>query len=201
VEDVMSRTLASLALAALIAAPALAVGYGFNADYTGAAVPAIGTINITVNPNIVRETSYIEHQFGTNYNYIAPTDADDLVKTLRKDLETQLGKSGRLVAGGTGVLNVTIDQAQPSNPAHTQNGRNANLDFRSRGRGGATVLAELVGADGKPAATFSYRWEESEFDMNQTPRIGWFGAERAFDRFSSSLARDLKSPHPAGHVG
>ncbi len=128
--------------------------------------------------------------------YIAPSDAEDLVEDLREELETELAQTGLyapMVGQPVGTLNVTIEKASPSNPAHTENGRNLGLDFRSVGRGGATLAAELVSPDGAPVATFTYRWEESTFDLETAPRIGWFGAERAFDRFASRLARELTS--------
>jgi hypothetical protein len=189
----MSRTLAGLAALAIVAAPAAAAGYGFDSSYSGASVPTIGTLNINVNAELVRETS-LARPTSSGEIYIAPSDAEELIAELRDELEGDLSRTGvyaPMVAQPVGTLNVTIVKATPSNPAHTENGRNRNLDFRSAGRGGATITAELLGPDGAPVAEFSYRWEESTFDVETSPRIGWLGAERAFERFSDRLAREL----------
>jgi hypothetical protein len=194
----MSRTFAGLAALAIVAAPAAAVGYGFDASYSGA-VPVIGAINVVVNPELVRETNTTTQRQGVIY--IAPSDAEDLVESLREELEDELGKANAFSAmsgGAVATLNVTIEEASPSNPAHTENGRNAGLDFRSFGRGGATLSAQLVDAGGTPVADFTYRWEESSFDVESVPRIGWYGAERAFDRFAARLARELPERQAGG---
>jgi hypothetical protein len=190
----MSRTLASLAALAIIAAPAAAAGYGFSSEYTGARIPTIGTLNVTINSDLVREVHSTVRADSYGSLAIAPSDAEDLVESLREELEADLSRTGvyaPMVAQPVGTLNVTIERAAPSNPAHTENGRNRGLDFRSAGRGGATVTAELLGPDGAPIAEYSYRWEESSFDVGAMPRIGWYGAERAFERFSDRLAREL----------
>jgi hypothetical protein len=190
----MSRTLAGLAALAIVAAPAAAAGYGFNSSYTGTSVPTIGTLNININADLVRETNSSYRQSGGEPEYIAPSDAEELVAELREELESDLSRTGvyaPMTAQPVGTLNVTIENATASNPAHTENGRNRNLDFRSAGRGGATISAELLGPDGTPVAEFTYRWEESSFDMETSPRIGWMGAERAFERFSDRLSREL----------
>jgi hypothetical protein len=188
----MSRLFAGLAALAVIAAPAAAAGYGFDATYSGASVPTIGTLNVNINADIVRETTMVRRSSETDY--IAPSDAEELIAELRDELEGDLSRTGvyaPMTAQPVGTLNVTIESASPSNPAHTENGRNRNLDFRSAGRGGATITAELLGPDGAPVAEFTYRWEESAFDMETSPRIGWMGAERAFERFSGRLADEL----------
>lgn len=194
----MSRTLAGLAALAIAATPAAAVGYGFDANYTGA-VPVIGAINVTVSPDLVRETSTITQRQGVMY--IAPRDAEDLVESLTDELQDELGRVNAFAAssGPVATLNVTITEASPSNPAHTRNGQNAGLDFRSAGRGGATLTAQLVDASGAPVADFTYRWEESTFDVGSVPRIGWYGAERAFDRFAARLARELPARQAGGN--
>lgn len=193
----MSRTLAGLAALAIVAAPAAAAGYGFDASYSGS-VPVIGAINVVVNPDLVRETNTVTQRHGVMY--IAPSDAEDLAANLKEELEQELGKVNAYAMSGAPVatLNVTIETASPSNPAHTVNGRNAGLDFRSFGRGGATLSAQLVSSSGAPVAEFSYRWEESSFDLETAPRIGWYGAERAFDRFAARLARELPAHQAPG---
>jgi hypothetical protein len=191
-EEIMSRTLAGLAALAIVATPAAAAGYGFDATYAGASVPTVGSIDVVMNPEVIREThSYSTQRMGVTY--IAPRDAEKLVAELKEELEAGLAKAGAYATASapTATLTVTIESAMPSNPAHTQNGRNANLDFRSAARGGATLVAELVAADGSKLADFTYRWEESSFDLESSPRIGWYGAERAFDRFAARLATDL----------
>ena len=191
----MSRLLASFAAAALLAAPALAVGYGFTADYADQSVPTIGTIDVVVNPELIREARAIPRGNPRDGEYIDPRDADDLIADLREELEGELSRSGAyapMTAGPVGTLVVTIERATSSNPAHTKAGQARNLDFRSAGRGGATLVAELLGPDGSKVADYSYRWEESSFDVASSPRIGWLGAERAFDRFSARLAREFE---------
>jgi hypothetical protein len=191
----MSRALIALASAALLAAPALAAGYGFSAEYAqGAAVPTIGTLEIAVNPEMVRAPRAIQTRAPNGHDYIAPRDAEDLVDELRDALEDSLSRTGAyapMAARPVGTLRVTIETADPSNPAHTRAGMARNLDFRSAGRGGATLSAELISPTGDKVADYTYRWEESTFDVTETPRIGWWGAERAFDRFADRLARDL----------
>ena len=191
----MSRAFLALASAALLAAPALAVGYGFSADYAeGASVPTIGTLEVTVNPEVIRAPRAIPTRGPMGHEYIAPEDAEDLVDELRDELEGRLSRTGAyapMTAAPVGTLRVTIEDAQASNPAHTRAGMARQLDFRSAGRGGATISAELISANGDKVADFTYRWEESTFDVTHTARIGWWGAERAFDRFAARLARDL----------
>lgn len=195
----MSRALVALASAAALAAPAFAVGYGFDAEYAGGPIPTIGTLTVSVNPDIVRDPSEAAIRTTHGAQFIAPKDAEDLVDELRSELEGELSRTGRyapMVAGPVGTLVVTIEEASPSNPAHTRMGIARNLDFRSSGRGGATLSAELLGPDGAKVADFTYRWEESTFEVAQTARIGWWGAERAFDRFASRLSRELETVTP-----
>ena len=191
----MSRALPAIAAAALLAAPAVAAGYGFDADYSGAPVPAIRTLDVQINPEVVREARAIAPRSTTRgQQYIDPRDADDLIEDLREELAAELGSAGvysTTAPGPAGTLVVTINEATPSNPAHTEVGGRQNLDFRSAGRGGATMTATLLAPDGATVADYTYRWEESSFDVSTAPRIGWMGAERAFDRFSSRLAREL----------
>lgn len=196
----MSRALASLTAIALLAAPAAAaVRYGFNADYAGVPIPTIGAVNVSMNPEIVREASEVPLRPRSNDpEYIDPRDAEDLIADLREELEDELSRTGAyapMVGEPVGELNVTIESATSSNPAQTRIGQSRGLDsLRSRGRGSAAIVAELVGPDGNTVATFTYRWEESTFDLGAAPRIDWYGAEHAFDRFSARLARELESP-------
>ncbi|MGD2133582.1 MAG: hypothetical protein PVI23_12380 [Maricaulaceae bacterium] len=190
----MSRTLVGLAAFALAAVASGAASAKFEAAYSGAPLPAIGTLNITMDEEIVGEDRLAARFRFARTEMIDPADAEDLIERLRAELEDTLSRTGAYTpmdAAPLATLNVTITKASSSNPGFTRNGFRQNVSAAgSTGRGGATIEAQLLQPDGSPIADFSFDWDESQFDL-QFQRSAWQGAHRAFDRFARQLAEEL----------
>ena len=190
----MSRTIMGFAAFALAAIGSTAASARFEANYAAGAAPGIGTLNVAISEEIVgEETLATAHRFNDE-EVIDPRDAEDLVAELREELEGALSRIGAYTptdATPLGTLNVTITKVTSSNPGFTRNGQRQFVSAAgSTGRGGATITAELLDADGAPAARFEFDWDEPSFELAQQ-RSAWWGAHRAFDRFARQLANEL----------
>ncbi len=140
------------------------------------AAPArVASINIDIGAELAADSDKVDAR-----------DLDFLARELRESLERELGRSGGLAADGA-VLNVVIEDATPNRPTMRQMSVKPGLSYESRGIGGATLTATLVGADGA-STPISYRWYESDF-ANTFAASTWSDAERSFDRFARRLAR------------
>ncbi len=115
-------------------------------------------------------------------------EGEYLARTLRKDIEQALASRGV----DASRIEVIINEAKPNKPTFEQLGDTPSLDYyRSISLGGMDVSARAFDAAGELIAATDYEW--FEYDIRRTFNAGtWWDAQRASDRFSRRLAKDIE---------
>ena len=126
-------------------------------------------------------TEELSDEYGTR-------EGERLATALTKDLERALGDDITKVAR----LDIIIEDAKPNRPTFKQLGDRPGLSMRSISIGGAKVTGEAYDTEGNLIAEVDYKWYEN--DIRQVSPAGvWSDANRAFDRFSRKLAREVRN--------
>jgi hypothetical protein len=139
-------------------------------------LPPVSEVQVTIGPRLEAEA----HDYGQS-------DLDMLAHELKKDVEDQLRRKGRLQPGGVRLM-LTITDATPNHPTAAQLGNDPQLDpMRSVGRGSATIDGVEIRPDGARRPV--------HFDYRQTflPEAGaqstWGDAETTFEWFAREYAQ------------
>lgn len=159
--------LTSFAAAAVLAAPVLA-----HAE----AIGPVGSINVSIAPELAAKT----REFSN-------TDFDTLKDELRRSVETQLKRKGRLDASG-GVLDLVITDAKSTRPTIRQMSVKPGLSYDSFALGGAELTGTYRAADGG-VTPLKYDWYETDL---RNASYGWTfqAAADGFQRFAMKLTRN-----------
>lgn len=191
---IVGAALASLALLSPIAA-----AKPIKAKFESTERPTIGTISVTVDPELVGESSRIRRSSRDDL-LIDPKEAEDLSADLHDELVDHLSAKGLYapqVSQPVGSFNVTITKIVPSNPGFTRNGFRAGVSAAgSIGRGGAAMEAEWLGPEGETIATFSYSYFEPFLDQFVAGGA-YTETRRTFDRFARRVVNAVED-NPAG---
>tara|TARA_R110002020_G_scaffold105874_3_gene246615 strand:- start:890 stop:1516 length:627 start_codon:yes stop_codon:yes gene_type:complete len=117
---------------------------------------------------------------------------EELRQDLVEDITKRLQKEGFEVAeNAPATLVLTIENVKNNRPTFEQLSREPSLSYQSYGIGGAELSGELLDANGTSLGTMDYRWYDS-FIQNANYASGtWTDTQRAFDRFSRKVAKDL----------
>ena len=166
----MRRTGLALSLSLLLASAALAAG-----AQPSRPLPPVSDIQIGIGPQLRAQAQ----TYGQR-------DVDMLAGELKKDIEGELRRAGRLGPGGV-RLELVITDAKPDHPTQKQLGDQPGLDYlRSVGKGGATIDGAEIRPDGsRRPLHFSY-YEES---LRMARGLGtWGDAENTFLWFAHDYA-------------
>lgn len=138
-------------------------------------LPTISEVQVRIGPRLEAKA----HDYGQD-------DLNTLAHDLKKDVEDQLRRKGRLGPGG-GRLMLTITDARPDHPTMTQLGNNPSLDYmRSVGRGAATIDGVEIDPNGaRRPIHFDY---EQMFMREARVQSTWGDAENTFDWFAHEYA-------------
>jgi hypothetical protein len=135
----------------------------------------VSDVRVTVGPRLEAKA----HDYGQG-------DLDMLARELKKDVEDQLRRKGRLAPGGL-TLELVITDATPDHPTMTQLGNNPSLDYmRSVGKGSATIDGFEIRADGsRRPIHFDYQ----QLYLQEARVQGtWGDAENTFAWFARDYA-------------
>ena len=117
---------------------------------------------------------------------------EDLRQDLVKDMTKRLEKEGFQVAeNAPTTLVLTIEDVKNNRPTFEQLSREPSLSYQSFGIGGAELSGELIDSSGKSLGTMDYRWYDSFIQDANYASGTWTDTQRAFDRFSRKVAKDL----------
>ena len=138
-------------------------------------LPPISEVEVTIGPRLEAKA----HDYGQR-------DLDMLAHELKKDVEDQLRRKGRLQPGGARLM-LTLTDATPDHPTMAQLGNNPSLDYmRSVGRGSATIDGVEIRPDGtRRPVHFDY---EQTFLRDARFQGTWGDAENTFDWFARDYA-------------
>lgn len=167
----MPRFGAALSLSLLLASPPLAA----LAQPAPRPPPTISEVQVVIGPRLEAKA----HDYGQD-------DLNTLARDLKKDVQDQLRRKGRLGPGGARLM-LTITDARPDHPTMTQLGNNPSLDYmRSVGRGSATIDGVEIEPNGSSRRIhFDY---EQTFLRDARAQSTWGDAENTFDWFAHEYA-------------
>lgn len=166
----MRGSILSLSLAATLVGAPLAAGA------QPAARPPVSDIQVHIGPELQRKA----HDYGQR-------DLALLTEELRRDLQRELGRAGRL--GPNGVrLDLQISDAIPNHPTQEQLAARPGLDYlRSVAKGGATIDGFEIQPGGARRKLHFENYEQSlRMARGQST---WGDAENTFDWFARDYAR------------
>jgi hypothetical protein len=152
-----------------------------SAPFAASAQPAprplapVSEVQVTIGPRLEAKA----HDYGQR-------DLDMLAHELKKDVEDQLRRKGRLQPGGARLM-LTITDATPDHPTMAQLGNNPSLDYmRSVGRGSAVIDGIEIRPDGaRRPVHFDY---QQQFLREARVQSTWGDAENTFDWFAHEYA-------------
>ncbi len=159
----MRRSLAILALGAVIAGPALAA-------------PRVATVRVSIGPDLAKKTQIMDAR-----------EFDYLTRELKRSVEKQLDRSGALGPEG-GELDLVIEDAKPNRPTLREMSAKPGLSYHSFGVGGARISGEYRATSGARTPV-AYSWYETDIRWAQYGST-WSDAGEAFDRLAARLAKD-----------
>lgn len=199
----MRRLFIATAVIALTSAPAFAVSKNKFAE--DMAVPAGASINVEVvlSKDMVHRADNLPEKLSdrgrarglrdgfSGNGYYGMKDLEMLREDMMDEMNHDLSKAGYSVTeNGAYTLRVTIDDARPNRPTFRQLSVQPNLSFKSVGRGGARLTAELIDGSGAVVGTSQYGWYEHSIDSFSGTST-WGDAKRSFSRFASKTAKTL----------
>ena len=112
-------------------------------------------------------------------------DLQYLKEELRKSVEGQLAKTGRLAPSG-GRLELVIEDAVNNRPTMQELSYYPSLSYKSFANGGAEITGVYVAPDGTRTPI---GYERQEMDIREARyAYTWRDANRAFDSFAVALA-------------
>lgn len=168
----MRRSGQAVSLSILLASTAFAA----SAQPAPRAPPPVSEVQVTIGPQLQAKA----RDYGQS-------DLDGLARELKKDVEDQLGRKGRLQPGGVRLM-LTLADATPDHPTSTQLANNSQLDYmRSAGHGAAVIDGVELRPDGtrRPVHFDGFKtWLPYEAGAS----ITWGGAETALDGFAREYA-------------
>jgi hypothetical protein len=164
----MRRSAIALASLLLASAPLAATAQPHH-------LPPISDVSVRIGPQLEARAS----EYGQR-------DLDMLAGELKKDVENELRRAGRLGPGGA-RLELTITDAKPNHPTMKQLGDQPGLDYmRSVGKGGATIEGVEIQPNGvRRPVHFSYTEESLRMARGQST---WGDAENVFMWFAHDYA-------------
>jgi hypothetical protein len=154
------------------------------------ALAAASSVAVADAPRPLPPVSDIRVGIGPQLRAKADTygqrDLDMLAADLKKDLEQELRKAGRLGPNGA-RLELWITEASPNHPTMKQMSDQPGLDYmRSVGKGGATIDGAEIRPDGsRRNLHFSYNEESLRMARGQST---WGDAENVFMWFAHDYA-------------
>jgi hypothetical protein len=138
-------------------------------------LPPISDVRVGIGPQLRAQAA----DYG-------PRDVDMLAADLKKDVENELRRAGRLGPGGA-RLELWITDATPNHPTQKQLADRPGLDYmRSVGKGGATIDGEEIQPNGaRRHLHFDYTEESLRMARGQST---WGDAENVFMWFAHDYA-------------
>lgn len=112
-------------------------------------------------------------------------DVDRLAEKLRLSVIRQTANDPALDGAR---IELVLEDATPNRPTFQQMSDKPGLSFESFGVGGASISGRITLGNGA-SRPVSYRWYETDIRWAR-PSGTWSDAERTFDQFARSLARD-----------
>jgi hypothetical protein len=138
-------------------------------------LPPVSEVQVTIGPRLEAEA----HDYGQS-------DLDMLAHELKKDVEDQLRRQGRLQPGGVSLM-LTLTDATPNHPTKAQLASNPQLDYmHSVGRGSAVIDGVETSPDGtRRPVHFGYK---QMFLRQAFAASTWSDAENSFNSFAQEYA-------------
>ncbi len=112
-------------------------------------------------------------------------DVDRLAEKLRQSVIRQTADNPSLDGAR---IELVLEDATPNRPTFQQMSDKPGLSYESFGVGGASISGRITLEDGA-SRPVSYRWYETDIRW-AAPSGTWSDAERTFDQFARSLARN-----------
>jgi hypothetical protein len=156
----------------------VAAAAGLMATSASAAAPIgpVSQINITIG-------SWLDQK---RVDRVDDRDLSYLKDELRKSVEEQLARTGRLSPDGGGRLDLVIEDAVANRPTLQELKYYPTLSIKSFATGGAEVTGVYTAADGTQTPIGYVR---DEMDLRDARwAYTWRDANRAFDSFAIALA-------------
>ena len=166
----MRRPMIALASLLLASAPLAA------AAQPAHPLPPVSEVRVGIGPQLRAKAS----EYGQR-------DVDMLAGDLKKDMENELRRAGRLGPGGA-RLELWITDATPNHPTMKQLADQPGLDYmRSFGKGGATIDGDEIRPNGaRRHLHFTYTEESLRMARGQST---WGDAENVFMWFAHDYAQ------------
>jgi hypothetical protein len=138
-----------------------------------AAQAAPATVNVAIGPKLQAKA---DKTYGDR-------DVRDLADLLRRDVESQLARTG---AYDGARVELVLTDAIPNHPTFKQLGDKPGLSSLSYGLGGAEIDGRIVAADGHETPVH-HRYYESDIRYSYAQAI-WGDAENSIGQFAHRLA-------------
>lgn len=95
-------------------------------------------------------------------------------------------------------IQIQLEDATPTHPTRSQMLNDPSLDFlHSRSVGGAELTGRLIGADGRPVATVTYRRYAQDIHTISMAADSWADARITVDQFAAKLMGECRAQQAA----
>ena len=156
---------------------AAAAGLMATSAYDAAPVGPVSEINISIG-------SWLDQK---RVDRVDDRDLAYLKDELRKSVETELSRNGKLSATGGGRLELVIEDAVANRPTLQEMRYYPSLSYKSFATGGAEITGVYVAPDGTRTPIGFVR---QEVDIREAAyAYTWRDANRAFDSFAVALTK------------
>lgn len=156
---------------------AAAAGLMATSAYAAAPVGPVSEINISIG-------SWLDQK---RVDRVDDRDLAYLKDELRKSVESQLARTGKLSDAGGGRLDLVIEDAVANRPTLQEMRYYPSLSYRSYATGGAEITGVYVAPDGTRTPIGYVRHEMDIRDARFA--YTWRDVNRAFDSFAVALAK------------